>query len=160
MTKKTIANIVKILFAVYCLALIYILFVYDARQGNQFNLAVFSKEHIEMVNLIPFKTIIDFIDKLNNSSINASIVIRNMSANLLMFIPMGMALPVLFPKKFNRLWKVLVLTACLVLLIEIIQFLTFCGSADIDDLILNTVSCAIGYGIIQIGFIRKLLKLQ
>ncbi len=122
MTKKIVVNIVKILFALYCLALIYILFAYEARHGNQFSLAAFSKEHIEMVNLIPFKTIVDYIDKLNNSTINASIVIRNISANLLMFIPMGIALPVLFPQKFNRLWKVLVFTACLVLLVEAIQF--------------------------------------
>jgi glycopeptide antibiotics resistance protein len=50
--------------------------------------------------------------------------------------------------------------AILVLIIEIIQFITFMGSADIDDLILNTIGAIIGYGIIKIKMIRKLLKID
>ena len=88
------------------------------------------------------------------------IVVRNMAANLLMFIPMGMALPVLFEKKFNKLWKMMAFMLVLVSMIEVIQFITFYGSADIDDLILNVVSAAIGYGIVHLNFVRKILKLS
>lgn len=151
-------KIVKILFVIYCIALFFILFFYGARRGNQFGLAVFSKEHLEMINVVPFRTLLGFADKLNSSSINLSIVVQNLLANLLMFIPMGTALPVLFPSKFNKLWKVSLFIGCFVLVVEIVQFLTFCGSADIDDLILNTISGTIGYGIIQIDFVRRLLK--
>jgi glycopeptide antibiotics resistance protein len=77
-----------------------------------------------------------------------------------MFTPMGMALPVLFDKKFNKLWKVATFVIVLVLIVEIIQFITFAGSADIDDLILNTIGAIIGYGIIKINIIRKLLKID
>ena len=45
------------------------------------------------------------------------------------------------------------------ILVEIIQFFTFTGSADIDDLILNTIGATIGYGIIKIKSLRKILKL-
>lgn len=87
------------------------------------------------------------------------IVVRNMASNLLMFVPMGMALPILFEKKFNKLWKIIVFMLVLVLMIEVIQFITFYGSADIDDLILNVVSAVIGYGVVQMKFVRKILKL-
>lgn len=46
----------------------------------------------------------------------------------------------------------------LVLVIEIIQFITFLGSADIDDLILNVLGAAIGYGIVRLKVVRRLLK--
>lgn len=160
MNKEKIVKIIKYLFIIYCVGLFFILFLYSARSGNQFNLKVFSKEHFEMTNIIPFKTISSFFERLNNSTINTNIVVMNMSANLLMFIPMGMALPVLFNKKFNKLWKTTLFVIILVLFIEIIQFITFCGSADIDDLILNTLGCIIGYGIIKINLLRKFLKLD
>lgn len=160
MSKESIRKLIKILFVIYCFVLFFILFLYGARTGNQFRLAVFSKEHIEMVNVIPFNTIVGFIKKMNNSTINTSIVFQNIFANLLMFVPMGMILPVLFKNKFNKLWKILIFIICLVFIIEIMQFLTFCGSADIDDLILNTAGCIIGYAIIKNNFVRKILKLE
>ncbi len=77
-----------------------------------------------------------------------------------MFMPMGMALPVLFDKKFNRLWKTVLFVVILVILVETIQFFTFTGSADIDDLILNTIGATIGCGIIKIKSLREILKLD
>lgn len=151
-------KIIKVLFILYCIILFFILFLYGARTGNQFNLAVFSKEHIEMVNVIPFNTILGYIEKINNNTINTNIVVQNILANLLMFVPMGMALPVLWNDKFNKLWKVLVFIICLVFIVEIVQFITFCGYADIDDLILNTIGCIAGYGIIQIKWLKNILK--
>lgn len=160
MKKETIKKGISILFLLYIAVLFYILFLYGARNGNQFGLELFSKEHFNMVNYIPFATILSFLERANESSINIDIVVRNMAANLLMFIPMGMALPVLFEKKFNKLWKILLFGIILVLIIEVIQFITFFGSADIDDLILNVVSIVIGYGIVQFNFVRELLKLS
>ena len=113
-----------------------------------------------MINIIPFKTIEGFLDRIANSTINTNIVVTNLFANLLMFIPMGMALSVLFKKYFDKLWKLTVFSIILVLFIEIIQFLTFTGSADIDDLILNVIGTIIGYGIIKIRFLRNFLKLD
>lgn len=69
-------------------------------------------------------------------------------------------IPVLFEKKFNNLWKMIVFMIVLVSIIEVTQFITFYGSADIDDLILNVVSAVIGYGMIRIGFVRRKLKLS
>jgi len=159
MKKETIKKAVFILFVLYIPVLFFILFLYRFRMVNHFEIELFSKEHFEMVNLMPFATIISFFERAAEGSINMNIVVRNMAANLLMFIPMGMALPVLFEKKFNKLWKMIVFMLILVSMIEVIQFITFYGSADIDDLILNVLSAVIGYGIVQMKFVRKMLKL-
>lgn len=160
MIKENIIKIIKSLFVIYCIGLIFILFLFRARIGNQFNLNILSKEHFEMINIIPFKTILEFLERMSNSTINRNIVVVNLIANMLMFIPMGMALPILFNEKFNKLWKTALFVASLVLVVEIIQFVTFCGSADIDDLILNTLGCIVGYGIIKIKLLRKVLKID
>lgn len=160
MKKETVLRIVKYLFIIYCIALVYILFLYGYRTGNQFNLKVFSKEHFEMPNFIPFRTIFSYLERSYNSTINTSIVISNLLGNLVMFVPMGMALSVLFSEKFNKLWKIIVFIIFLVMIIEITQFITFTGSADIDDIILNTIGAMIGYGIIKIKLLRKVLKLD
>lgn len=157
MKKETIKKAITILFILYIPVLFLIL--YGGRRGNLFGIEVFSKEHFEMVNLMPFATIISFFERAAEGSINMNIVVRNMAANLLMFIPMGMALPVLFEKVFDKLWKMIVFMLVLVSMIEVIQFITFYGSADIDDLILNVLSAMIGYGIVQMKFVRKILKL-
>lgn len=160
MKKEKIRRIVKYLFIIYCMGLVFILFLYGSRVGNQFHLKIFSKEHLEMTNLVPFKTISSLFDRMSNDTLNTSIVATNIWVNLLMFIPMGMALPVLFDRKFNKMWKTILFVIILVIIIEIVQFFTFMGSADIDDLILNTIGGIVGYGIIKIQFIRRLLKLD
>lgn len=157
MKKETIKKAITILFILYIPVLFLIL--YGGRRGNHFEIELFSDEHLEMVNLMPFATIISFFERAAEGSINMNIVVRNMAANLLMFIPMGMALPVLFEKTFDKLWKMMVFMLVLVSMIEVIQFITFYGSADIDDLILNVLSAMIGYGIVQMKFVRKILKL-
>lgn len=160
MKRENVVKIVKYLFVIYCICLIFILFFYGYRAGNQFNIGIFSREHLEQPNLVPFRTISDYLEGFFDNTINTDIVVTNLLGNLLMFVPMGMALPVLFDKKFNRLWKTVLFVVILVILVETIQFFTFRGSADIDDLILNTIGATIGYGIIKIKSLRKILKLD
>lgn len=160
MKKKNIVKIVKCLFIIYCICLIFILFLYGHRVGNQFNINIFSREHFEQPNLVPFRTIYNYLERFFDNTINTNIVITNLLGNLLMFMPMGMALQVLFDKKFNRLWKTVLFVVILVILVETIQFFTFTGSVDIDDLILNTIGATIGCGIIKIKSLREILKLD
>ena len=100
------------------------------------------------VNLIPLVNILDY-DIKREAAIN---IIGNIS----MFIPTGVIMPILY-KRLDCFWKVLLAGAGLSFVIEVIQLL-FPGSVtDIDDLILNTVGAAIGYGIYELvyRFIRK-----
>ena len=90
------------------------------------------------VNLIPLVYILDY-DIKREAAIN---IIGNIS----MFIPTGVIMPILY-KRLDCFWKVLLAGAGLSFVIEVIQLL-FPGSVtDIDDLILNTLGVAVGYGI-------------
>ena len=162
MKKSTIKTGIAVLFVLYLIALIYVLFLDNRQRFGMFLMEItpFSKQHFEMfLNLIPFKTEIDYFKQLAEHTINTRTVVMNIGVNLILFLPMGMALPVLFENKFNKLWKLLVFVAVIVVICEAIQFITVRGSADIDDVILNTVGAAVGYGIIKIKVIKELLKI-
>lgn len=157
--KKTKRIIIVALFAIYCLALVYLLFLNNGigmRCGlNGFGFGVFSKEHLHMCNFVPFRTIGTYFDRWVEDSINLNYVILNLFGNLILFAPMGFFIPVLFAKKINKFWKFLIVILVLVILAEVIQFLTFMGSSDIDDVILNTCGACIAYGLVKIPVIDR-----
>lgn len=98
-------------------------------------------------NLIPFETITRFIRLLDSSdpALRNHAVI-NLFGNVIMFIPLGFCLPMLW-ERLRKLWKVLLTTALIITLVELTQLLTLVGSCDTDDLILNVLGTAIGYGL-------------
>ncbi len=98
------------------------------------------------INCIPFLNIIDY-------DIRREAVI-NIIGNICLFIPAGILLPILF-RQLDSFPKVLLAGAGLSLAIEIIQLLLPNSVTDIDDLILNTVGVAIGYGIYTLVSGRK-----
>lgn len=64
-------------------------------------------------------------------------------ANMLMFVPLGFIFPVVF-KKVRGFWRTTICMMLFSFLIEFVQY--FIGrSADIDDLILNTVGGMLGF---------------
>jgi glycopeptide antibiotics resistance protein len=98
------------------------------------------------LNLIPFRTLRLFTDLLHSgvrSYIRMAIV--NLGGNIIMFIPLGFLLPRIF-SRLTSLPRVLLTTAILITAVEIIQLFTLVGCCDIDDLILNLIGSAIGYG--------------
>ncbi len=64
--------------------------------------------------------------------------------NILLFIPFGYLLPLIWSKA-DRWWKVTLLGFSISLIIELLQLFTRLGYADVDDLINNTVGALIGY---------------
>ena len=163
MKKETIKKVVATLFALYCVVLLYVLFLHNTYRYEFGAIGVnsyFSEEHMSMINIVPFKTIFGYFQRLMNHTINTDIVVRNLFVNLVLFLPIGMAVPVLFEKKINKFWKFLLFIVITTFAIEIIQFLTMRGTADIDDIILNSLGGCIGYGIIQIKPIKRFLKLD
>ena len=90
------------------------------------------------VNLIPFVNLFDYDSKRD--------LLLNVIGNTAMFIPSGIVLPVIYPK-LNSFWKVLAVGALISLCIEIIQLPFSARATDVDDLILNVLGVAIGYGI-------------
>ena len=73
-------------------------------------------------------------------------MIWNVIGNTAMFIPSGIILPVVY-RKLNSFWKVIAVGALISLCIEFLQLPFSSRASDIDDLILNTLGVAAGYGI-------------
>ncbi|WCH49953.1 MULTISPECIES: VanZ family protein [unclassified Lysinibacillus] len=93
-------------------------------------------------NFVPFETILRYINY--SQYFNWDIIIVNLLGNLLIFTPMGFLLPLL-SKKFRKVWVIICLGFFASLAVETIQFIFTVGSADIDDLILNTIGAWLGY---------------
>ena len=152
MEQKKKSAFLKVLFVLYVLGVLFILFFARVNRGDLYHWELFSEEHLaDRLQWIPFATIQRFFAKLNAQTINLQFVVRNIAVNLLLFVPMGAMLPMLFPKRFDRFWKKILFIALFVFILEILQFLTFYGSADIDDLIFNTFGAAVGYFLYYIG---------
>ena len=154
--KSEIRNFwLKALFIIYCLLLITILFLNNEyRMGGFQNINTFSKEHFETSNLIPFATIIEYVIGVISNDINTSIVIINFATNLLLFAPMGFFIPVLFQSKIKNIKQFVIMIIILTLIVEILQFITYRGSTDIDDIILNTIGAVIVYVLIGNGMMK------
>ena len=109
------------------------------------------------VNLIPFKTIIGYTKDIFTSLLDTSNIFANLLGNLVCMMPFAFFIPMLF-KKINNAKKFLLIILCITLGIELIQFITFSGSCDIDDIILNTLGAFIMYKILNIKDIKNLIK--
>ena len=101
-----------------------------------FNRQVLSSYHF---NFIPFATMKRF---LAASSVSHSSRIINLLGNIIVFIPFGLCLPFLFPRK--KLYPVL-LTFLFIFAVESLQLILRRGAFDIDDFILNAVGYGAGY---------------
>ncbi|MEA4914591.1 MAG: VanZ family protein [Christensenella sp.] len=98
--------------------------VYDIRQyglsamATQANLSPFSDQSIDVVAYL---------------------------LNVVLFLPLGFLLPLLWPKQ-DKLWKSLLAGVAFSLLIELSQLLNIRNS-DIDDLLLNTIGAVVGFAL-------------
>lgn len=69
--------------------------------------------------------------------------------NLVGFIPFGLLIPILYRCNFFRFISLFFLS---ILVIETVQMLTFLGSFDINDAIVNSLGAAVGFCAYKIGF--------
>ena len=134
---KNMKRIMQILFAVYGVLMLWLLFA--SRGGG-----------LSEINLIPLKTIRKFWDSMLQSFGTgwgeALFVISfiNLVGNIVMFVPLGFFPPFVW-KPFSGFWADMALCAAVITAVEILQFVTGLGYADIDDFILNIVGAAIGW---------------
>ncbi|GMK41420.1 membrane protein, VanZ family [Paenibacillus sp. CCS19] len=124
-------------FICYIFLLLKILFLSRVSIAELFDS---HRTFVRSINLIPFRSISEF---LSGSSANlARFAFGNVVGNILIFIPIGVYLSVLKSNKrvLTNLSMILVMT----LLVEIIQGLAGIGTADIDDILLNSLGGWIG----------------
>ena len=99
------------------------------------------------VNLVPFMNLLDYDIKKE--------LILNIIGNFAMFIPTGIMTPLIY-KNLNGLKRTLLTGVILSLVIEVIQLPFAVRASDVDDLILNTAGCLVGYGILSFArWIKK-----
>lgn len=118
-------------------------FYVSAESNGFFDLVTWQQNS----NLIPFRNTYEYI--MGADKFNMDIIINNTLGNILIFIPLGIFLPILF-KKYKTLTQVFVSSMIISFTIEALQFSLQIGQFDIDDVILNTVGSAVGYLIIKL----------
>ncbi len=107
----------------------------------------FRRERLEAafsarINLVPFQVFADSAEQIRRNA-NTGYFLINFLGNLAMFVPVG-----LFPPMLSRRYsfkRTVLLGLSISLAIELCQIPLWRG-ADIDDVWLNTLGAAIGYG--------------
>lgn len=138
----------KLFFAVYILFVIkVIIFKYPMEQLRAIA-ATWRRsvilEGLGTANFIPFKTIkmyIDYAYKLNS--------VENLAGNILVFVPLGFLLPML-SDECQQFYAVMLNAFAFVVGIEVFQLFSAFGAFDVDDILLNCLGAALGYGCYRI----------
>ena len=107
-------------------------------------------------NIIPFSTIKLFTQGYINGIVSFKNFSVNIIGNFLAFMPYGIFLPLIF-KKMKKYYKFLITMIFIVVVIELLQFITMSGACDIDDLILNVLGASIIYFIAKIKCINNFI---
>lgn len=153
--KKALKIIVWSAFVFYCLVLLYIFVL--TRINTHIRPYESIQDFLWRVNLIPFKTVYEYVSKIIHDQINLDTAIGNLVGNLVVFLPMGAFLPFMFQKM--RSFKRTVFTVFFMVLgIEIIEVAFAMGAFDIDDFIFNLGGAMIGYALFCIPFVKTLMR--
>ncbi|WP_145409512.1 VanZ family protein [Paenibacillus xylanexedens] len=93
-------------------------------------------------NWIPFDTIRPLL--LERDKYSTEAWVKNLFGNIVLFIPLGVCIPVLF-RKCRSFLKLTVAVILILFAVELTQLVTRVGTFDVDDIILNTFGAWIGY---------------
>lgn len=164
-------KILKVHLVIYFLLYIVIIFtltLFDEIYGRQgFKLISWNKDLLETYfkysfNIIPFSTIKLYINGFINGIVSSKVFFNNIFGNILAFMPFSIFIPLIF-KKVDKYYKLLLIMIPIIVIIELMQFITISGSCDIDDLILNILGITIMYFVSKIkpinGLINKIFYL-
>ena len=153
------SEILYIIFGAYIVALlsqtiipIWNIFFIDGK----FSIEI-STYNSRCLNVIPFKTILDYLTGANDFYDNANMTIRvvNLLGNICLFIPFGFLFPMV-SDKFSKAHITIIFGFLLSLFIEIMQFFVE-RSSDIDDIILNCIGVILGFVCYKI--FKKIIKI-
>lgn len=124
MYQGKLRKITIILLGLYTVLTLYFLYI-------GFNRASFLQDSSMRYNLIPTGIPLYFPIRLFELG------------NFVAFIPFGMIIPLLFRCKFIRFITLFILS---ITIVEILQMLSRLGSFDINDIIVNALGAAVGFG--------------
>lgn len=148
-------NWCRLFFAIYILFVIkVIIFKYPFEQMEAI-VASWRKdvilEGLGTANFTPLKTIkmyIEYSYKLNS--------VENLAGNILVFVPFGFLFPIVAGDKCGRGFLTMMVNAFVFVLgIEVFQLFSAFGAFDVDDLLLNCLGAALGYGCYRLFCLRR-----
>lgn len=112
---------------------------------GKFFFDVYMMNRLSSVNLVPFRTIMNYFQANAYVSGWRSVSLVNLLGNMFVFSPIGFFIPLLW-RKLDSLKAIFIIGFSVTCFIEGTQY--FIGrSTDIDDIILNTIGVVIGYGV-------------
>ena len=145
-------NLYRVCFVLYGAALMWVLFYRNrAVEGMPY-----WDQITQNVNLVPFHTIRLYWRLLSDPirPVLTRLAVYNLAGNILLFLPMGCFLPLVF-ERLRSLPRTLLVSACFTVLAELLQVFCLAGSGDIDDLILNLLGTALGYPLYKLLNMKK-----
>ena len=108
-------------------------------------------------NFVPWQTVGNYWDVLTRPEYymekwgavsvyryQATVAAINILGNIVMFVPLGAFLPILWPK-LQKAWKAIPAGFLMITGVEICQLFTLRGRCDIDDVLLNMLGIILGY---------------
>ena len=92
----------------------------------------------------PFHTLASFPKEIQSGRLEGNFI-----GNIILFVPLGVLIPVV--TDWKKIWRTAVASIGFSLLIEIIQLISSRGCFDPDDVILNGLGCFLGYGFYKVA---------
>jgi len=105
------------------------------------------------LNLMPGKTLISYLK--GNASMSYTVI--NLLGNLVMLTPFAIFLPYLLPVIKKTAFYFMAVFA-ISIVIECFQLLLMCGSADVDDVILNSLGSVLFYFAVNHTKLRRVIQ--
>lgn len=124
------------LFTIYIALLLRITLFKQTSLYNLFAAIGASERSINIIPLVP-------IYKMISNNISTGRILEVVLGNIIIFIPLGLLLPVILKRKSSR--DILLGSFLLSASIKTAQLIFGLGNTDINDLILNTLGTIIGY---------------
>lgn len=152
------------------ICLFYFIYIfYHQKKGNKINIQI--RRLILLLVFIGYVVVVIFATLMNRSGSSSAMQVNFqlfsfyrkainsvdiydwniIFLNILMFIPLGILLPVCF-KKFRSWWKVYLTGFVCTCMIEGIQLITYRGLFELDDIFNNTLGCMLGFGAWILGY--------
>jgi glycopeptide antibiotics resistance protein len=133
-----------LIFIIYLLLLVYVILL---KCGSSISMArhrseISLSQRILGINYVPVKTIIPYL----KGEPSIRIAFENLLGNIFAFSPLGFLLPILF-YRYEKIKNAFWISFGASLLIEVLQFVFYLGSCDIDDIFLNVLGSLLGVGV-------------
>lgn len=135
--RKWLRTLSWFFFMSYALIVVYQLFLSPSR-------LILRNMEQPHPNLTPLQTILMYANHYQSYDFDTWFL--NLFGNVLIFVPLGFLLPILFAKS-RRFSSTIVWTMLVSLTIELTQLGTRIGSFDVDDFVLNVLGGSIGYAL-------------